>query len=332
MTTIYDVARHAQVSPSTVSRVLNNRASVDPRLAERVHASVEQLGFRRNHVARNLRRQQTSLWAMIISDVSNPFFTSMVRGVEDVAQRAGFSVVLCNSDEDLEKEARYIIAAESNRMAGVLISPSSPSDTDLTPLVRAGTPVVVIDRRLPHAKVDTVLGDNAAGASAATAHLIGKGYRRVACISGPNDIPTARDRVRGYRAGLRSAGQRPDASLLRYADFRESGGYEAMASLLDQPKPPDAVFVGNNLMTVGAMRCLSDRDVSVPADVGIVGFDDIPWAGLVKPSLTTVRQPTYEMGTVAAELLMKRIADPTRKRHTVTLPTQLIERGSSQRP
>src|SRR4051794_23263792 len=163
MTTIYDVAKQASVSPATVSRVLNNHASVDPKLVARVHAAVDHLGFQRNHVARSLRRQQTSTWAMIISDVGNPFFTSMVRGVEDVAQSAGFSVVLCNSDEDILKESKYIDAAVSDRMAGVLISPSSQDDTDITPLIQNRTPVVVIDRKLRKAPVDMVLVDNAAG-------------------------------------------------------------------------------------------------------------------------------------------------------------------------
>ena len=331
MTTIYDVARRAKVSPATVSRVLNNHASVDPGLVARVQAAVEHLGFQRNHLARSLRRQQTSTWAMIISDVGNPFFTSMVRGVEDVAQSAGFSVVLCNSDEDLHKESKYIAGAVNDRMAGVLISPSSEDETNISPLLQTQTPVVVIDRKLRKAPVDMVLVDNAAGAASATSHLIDQGYRRVACITGPEDIPTARDRARGYRSALRTAGHKFNSSLLRYGDFRERGGYEAMASLLELPLPPDAVFVANNLMTIGAMRCLAARGVPVPAAVGVVGFDDVLWAELVQPSLSTVRQPTYEMGAVAAELLARRVVDPDSPRQTVTLSTELVPRSSSVR-
>jgi LacI family transcriptional regulator len=268
---------------------------------------------------------------MIISDVGNPFFTSMVRGVEDVAQSAGFSVVLCNSDEDIHKESKYIAGAVSDRMAGVLISPSSEAQTDIRALIQTRTPVVVIDRKLRRPLVDMVLVDNASGAAEATSHLIEQGYRRVACITGPKDVPTAHDRARGYRAALRSAGHKVDSTLLRYADFRERGGYDAMASLLNLPLPPDAVFVANNLMTVGAMRCLAARGVPVPAGVGVVGFDDVPWAELVQPSLSTVRQPAYEMGTVAADLLARRIVDPDSPRQTVTLPTELVARNSSLR-
>lgn len=188
MTTIYDVARRARVSPATVSRVLNGRASVDPELAARVRQATQELEYRPNAVARSLRRSRTSLWAAIISDIGNPFFTSMVRGVEDVAQEAGFSVVLCNGDENPEKEASYVAAALAERMAGVIISPSG-RPTLINRLVEAGIPVVVIDRQPRGIAVDTVLVDNTHGAELATTHLIDNGYRRVACITGPVGSP-----------------------------------------------------------------------------------------------------------------------------------------------
>ncbi|SCL23376.1 transcriptional regulator, LacI family [Micromonospora rhizosphaerae] len=331
MTTIYDVARHAQVSPATVSRVLNGRASVDPVMAERVQQAMRELSYRPNAVARNLRLNQTSLWAVIISDIGNPFFTSMVRGVEDVAQKAGFSVALCNSDEDPEKESRYVAAALAQRMAGVIISTSGRASV-INKLVEAEIPVVAIDRQLRGVNLDTVLVDNTHGAEMATAHLLDGGYRRVACITGPRRISTAAERLRGYQQALRSRGIRPADRLIRFADFREEGGYQAMASLLDETEPPDAVFATNNLMTVGAMECLVDRGVEVPARFGVVGFDDIPWAHLVKPSLTTVSQPTYDVGRTAALLLTERITNPTKTPSTVTLRTGLQVRESSSRP
>ncbi|MEV0326992.1 LacI family DNA-binding transcriptional regulator [Micromonospora echinospora] len=330
MTTIYDVARMAEVSTSTVSRVLNGHSSVDPDLAARVRQAMLDLDYRPNAVARSLRRQRTSLWAVIISDIGNPFFTSLVRGIEDVAQEAGFSVVLCNGDEDPDKETRYVTAALDERMAGVIISPSGRPSL-INRLTETGMPVVAIDRQPRGVAVDTVLVDNVHGAEMATAHLVDSGYRRIACITGPRRISTAVQRLRGYQQALRAAGRTVTEDLVRYADFREDGGYRAMASLLDAAEPPDAVFVTNNLMTVGAVECLLDSEVVVPTQCGVVGFDDIPWAHLVRPSLSTVTQPTYDLGRAAASLLTERITNPAKASSTVTLRTALQVRESSVR-
>ncbi|WP_166354750.1 LacI family DNA-binding transcriptional regulator [Phytoactinopolyspora limicola] len=333
MATIYDVARHADVSAATVSRVLNGRGSVDPTLTERVLAAVAELGYRRNAVARNLRKQQTSLWAVIISDVQNPFFTSMVRGIEDVASAAGCSVVLCNSDENPEKESKYIGVALSEQMAGVIISPSSDRTEDFNLLPDSGCPVVMVDRQVKGVRCDSVLVDNEHGAEEATTHLIEQGYERIACITGPRRLSTAAQRLRGYRNAFKAAGRPVDESLIRAADFREHGGHDAMAALLDAAGPaPDAVFVANNLMTVGAMECLAERGRVIPDDIALVGFDEIPWADLVRPSITTVEQPTYEEGRAAAELLAHRIANPDRALTQQTLKTTLRVRASSTRP
>jgi LacI family transcriptional regulator len=330
MATIYDVARFAEVSPATVSRVVNGHANVDPVLAARVRDAMRQLDYRPNAVARNLRRSRTSLWAVVISDIGNPFFTSLVRGVEDVAQRAGYSVVLCNSDEDAAKEGQYVSAALSEQMAGVIISPSGRA-THVNRLADARVPVVVIDRQLRGAAVDTVLVDNEHGAELATGHLIENGFRRIACITGPKRISTAMQRLRGYQRALKRAGLPFEEDLVRYADFRSDGGYHAMTSLLALSPRPDAVFGANNLMTVGLLERLVDERVDVPSDIGVVGFDDVAWANLVRPSLTTVAQPTYELGRTAAELLVERIKAPGRRASTVTLHTKLHVRESSAR-
>jgi LacI family transcriptional regulator len=329
LATIYDVARRAQVSAATVSRVLNGRQTVDPLLAERVLDAVAELGYRRNAVARNLRKRQTSLWTVIISDVQNPFFTSLVRGVEDVASAAGYSVALCNSDENPEKESNYIAVALAEQAAGLIISPSSRHIEDLNLLAETGCPVVMVDRELKGVHGDSVLVDNEHGAEMATSHLIDQGYQQIACITGPRRLSTATQRLRGYREALRAAGRPVDEALVRMSNFREHGGYKAMASLLDEGAAPDAVFTANNLMTVGAMECLAERGLSIPGDVAVVGFDELPWADLVRPSITTVAQPTYDEGRAAAELLAKRIAQPDRKLTRVTLHTELRVRASS---
>jgi LacI family transcriptional regulator len=329
MRTIYDVARLAEVSPSTVSRVLNGKQTVDAELAERVRAAARALDYRPNAVARNLRRSRTNLWAVIISDINNPFFTSLVRGVEDVAQHAGHSVVLCNSDEDPDKEARYIAAVLAEQMAGVIISPTNRAG-NLQQLLAAKAPVVTIDRQVRGAAVDAVLVDNEHGAQLATEHLIEQGFQRIACVTGPRRVSTATARLRGYRAALRAAGRADDADLVRYADFREAGGRRALAELLSAGDRPDAVFVANNLMTTGALEALAEAGVPIPAGMGVVGFDDVPWAGFLQPPLTTVTQPTYELGRTAATLLLDRTTTPDRPPSVVTLPTELHVRGSSR--
>jgi LacI family transcriptional regulator len=328
MATIYDVAKRAGVSPATVSRVLNGQR-VDKALTERVHQATAELGFRRNALARNLRRSSTTLWAVIVSDIGNPFFTSLVRGVEDAAQAAGYSVVLCNTDESLKKEADYLSVAASEQMAGVIISPASERSSDVSTVLEAKMPVVTIDRSIRSAQLDSVRVDNVQGAAEATAHLLAAGYRRVACITGPRRATTASQRLKGYERAHRAVGIAVDRELVRHADFRQQGGYDAMSALLALPTPPDAVFVGNNPMTVGVLTCLADNGIEIPTGMGIVGFDDTPWAQLVRPSLSVVEQPTYDVGQTAGHLLIQRIAQPSRPPSTVVLPTSLTVRQSS---
>ncbi|MEV0582586.1 LacI family DNA-binding transcriptional regulator [Nonomuraea sp. NPDC050310] len=326
-TTIYDVARRAEVSAATVSRVLNGNPNVDPDMVARVLKAIRELGYRPNAVARNLRRSRTTLWAVIVSDVGNPFFTTLVRGVEDVAQQAGFSVVLCNTDENPAKEETYVAAALSQQMAGVIIS-TSGSTKAAKSLAGSPTPVVAIDRELAGAGVDMVVVDNAGGAEAATRHLAAAGFARIACITGPAGVSTAEQRLAGYLAGVKATGREP---MVLRSTFREQGGFDAMSALLDAPDRPDAVFVANNLMAVGAMRCLVRRRIAVPEEMGLVGFDELPWADLIRPSLTTVGQPAYELGRTAARLLADRIQSPASEPARIVLPTQLNVRQSSTR-
>jgi LacI family transcriptional regulator len=281
-------------------------------------------------VARNLRRNKSSLWAVIVSDITNPFYTTMVRGIEDVAQAAEYSVILCNTDEDGGKEAAYISVSLSLRVAGVIICPASESSTDVSPLLDGGIPVVIVDRKIDDDRVDSVLVDNAGGAADATRHLITSGYRRIACISGPRQVSTAADRLAGYTEALRAAGCEIDPELIRCTDFREGGAYAAMGELLDMADPPDAVFVANNLMTLGVLRYLAEHRIPVPDALGLVGFDDIPWPDVVGPGLSTVGQPTYQLGRAAAQTLVHRMTDAEGAPSTVTLPTQLIVRESSR--
>ncbi len=328
-TTISDVARAAEVSPATVSRVLNGTREVSSERAERVRRAVAELGYQPFGPARALRRQATDVWAVIVADIENPFFTSIVRGIEDGGREHGYRVMLCNSDENVRKEAEYIDVAIAERMAGVVIAVASTRASDLSPLRDAGIPIVAVDRRPVGRTVDCVLVDNEKGAFDATKHLVDVGASRVACITGPPRLSTATERVSGYRKALRQAGLPGDPSLVIRTDFREAGGYKAMRELCARADPPDAVLVANNLMTVGALEALRDEGLTVPGDMRVVGFDDAPWAKLLQPSLTVVSQPTYEIGRRSAELLLSARSQPGRPRQEILLSPHLIVRESA---
>lgn len=326
--TIYDVARLAQVSPATVSRVYNG-ARVATELTERVLSASEQLGYRPNRVARSLRRRAGEVIGLMISDIENPFFTALARGVEDEAQEAGRSVVLCNTDESLDKEGRYLQVMVDENVAGVIVAVASTEESDLSPLLDRSTPVVAIDRRPSKFDVDAVLVDNEHGAELATLHLLDAGYKRIGCITGPAHASTAETRVRGYLTALESRSIDLDVKLVRHTNFRVDGGYQAAADLLKK-KRVDALLTMNNLMAIGALAAMRELKTP-PPDIGFVTFDEVPWAGLVTPTITAVQQPAYEIGREAARLLSSRISQPSRPIQTVTLLTRLFERDSSCR-
>ncbi|RJK96388.1 LacI family DNA-binding transcriptional regulator [Vallicoccus soli] len=331
MATIQDVARRAGVSAATVSRALNSVGRVDPELVRRARQAAEELGYRPNAVARNLRRQRTAIWVLVISDVENPFFTRMARGVEDVAAAAGYSLVLCNTDEDLVKEQRYIGVADQEQAAGVIISPTSHA-TDVSRIRDRGIPVVAVDRTMD-GQLDSVVVDSRSSAREATEHLLAQGWRRVACITGPKGAATADERLRGYCDALppTRGGGRP-RGVVRHSTFKAEGGRAAAASLLDAAAPPDAIFVANNQMAVGVLAELRARGVRPGRDLGVVAFDDPPWAELVDPPLTGIAQPSYEIGAAAARVLRDRLAGtlggPAREE---VLPARLVVRESSLR-
>jgi LacI family transcriptional regulator len=326
MVKIVDVAREAGTSVATVSRALNNNDRVDPELAARVRAAATKLGYRPNNIARNLRRQRTSLWMLIISDIEIAFFTSVARGVEDTAMKHGFSVVLCNADEDDLKEAQYVDLAVAEQAAGVIISPHS-DQTHIDRLTAARIPVVLIDRGLDE-PVDSVITDSRGGAQAATEHLLAQGWKRPACITGPQSAQTAMLRRFGYEDALRGASVK--TSRIVHRPFTIDGGRDATAALLDRDRPPDSLFVGNAALALGVLQELRTRDLRPGRDLGLICFDDAPWAPFIDPPISVVSQPAYRMGQQAASLLVERIGGaahaPPRR---IVLGTDLIVRVSS---
>lgn len=320
MATIYDVARLAQVSPATVSRVFNG-ASVSADKVAAVRRAATELDFTPNRAARNLRRQSSEVIGLVIPDIENPYFTEMARGVEDVASEAGFSVVLCNSDSQLEKEATYLQIAVAEHMSGVIIAPASER-TQLDGILATGRPVVAVDRSTRY-DVDGVVMANRAAGSSATESLLAADHRRIAYIGGPQEIDTAAERAAGWRAALAAADvdERAD-ELIRFATFGVDGGRAAMEDLLALPDPPDAIVAGNNLIGVGAIQVLTEHGLT-PPQVGVAVIGSLPFTTLSPTAVTVVRLPARHMGVTAARMLLERIEGDRQPSRTVVLRNEL---------
>lgn len=333
-TRIADVAALARVSPATVSRVLNHAPFVDPELRARVQQAVATLSYRPDRVARSLRRGATATLGLIISDVQNPFFTALVRGVERVARARDLLVMLCNADGDPLHERRYGEALIAERVAGVVIASADPGGETVRALVSAGVPTVIVDRASGQTEVDTVFVNNHAGARCAVEHLTALGHRNIGLITGPVDFSVARERLEGYAAGLLQAGLPFDPALVQIGDFRQASGRAAMARLLHGSRNQlDAVFVAGDLMTLGALAAIHEAELSIPRDISVVGFDDMPWASALNPPLSTVAQPVTAMGEIAAQLVIDRIeghAEPE-QRHVLLDPHLVIRASTAAR-
>jgi len=327
MTSIKEVAEAAGVSTATVSRVLSNGTHVRPELRKRVQEAVDRLGYRPNLVARSLRSQHTSTLGLIVSDIRNPFFTSISRAVEDTAYEQGFSILLCNTDEDPEKEAIYLNLMQDANVAGIIFSPTRQMAESFGTMALK-TPIVVVDRTLKDSDVDAVLLDNVEAAARLTTHLIENGYRRIGAICGERST-TGRERRAGYEQAMQAHGLTPAAELMKYIPPKPESGYAAAREMLDSPQPPDAFFTSNSLLAEGALQAIRERGMIIPDQIALVTFDETTWASLVQPPITLIAQPTYEIGRTAAELLLQRVADPTRATRRVILKGQLVVRGSS---
>jgi DNA-binding LacI/PurR family transcriptional regulator len=319
-----DVARRAGVSPATVSRVLNGAASVRPEYKEKVLRAIAESGYRPNRLASNLRRQKAEMIGVVVSDIENPHFTQMVRAVEDAAYREGYRVLLCNTDEDPEKQSSYLRMLAAERVLGVLLSPSDPAGEEIPELLDLGIPVVAFDRTVEDPRADAVTVDNRAGARLATERLLGLGHERVGFVGGPVNIETSAERRAGYEGAMRGAGFAPRSSL---GGFRIEDGRTATEELLETGDLT-ALLIGNNLMTIGALEALKARGVRVPEEVALVAVDDPPWADLVEPPLTTLAQPVRRMADRAVELLLGGIGGRRGEPRRVVFDFELKVRGS----
>ncbi len=325
---IKDVADKAGVSVATVSRVINNNPNVKARLKQRVLQAIEEIGYQPSGIARSMRNQSLPVVGLIISDIQNPFFTSMVRAVEDTALENGYTVLLCNSDEDPKKEQLYIDVMARERVAGIIIIPSRSESCPA--LKKLKVPIVVVDRKLRDIRTDTVLLDNVAGSKLAMEHLIQLGHRRIGLVGAPTSASVGADRFLGYQKALQDHGIEVDQSLIQMGDFKEPGGYRATLRLLELERKPTAVFAANNLMTMGMLKAVREKGVRIPEDLSVIGFDDMPWLTLITPPMTTVGQPVYKMGAEAARLLFERLSSgPEKPPSRIVLKPELIIRSST---
>jgi len=330
MATMADVAARAGVSVATVSRALSGDPKrVSAPVLQRIVDAAEELEYIPNNLARNMRSGSARILGLIISDIGNPFFTAVARGVEDVAQRHGYSLVLSNTDENPDREAASLGVMAAERAAGIIIATTNENGSALRRFADLGMAVVAIDRHIVDLPTDSVVVDNEGGAYEAVTHLVRLGHRRIAIIGGPSDADTARERSRGYERALREARIRVTPELVCAGDFRETAGLTMTRRLLDLPEPPTAIFAVNNLTTIGVLGALRERGLVVPRQLSVVGFDDIPTGELLEPPLTVVQQPTYRVGARAADLLIRRLREPAAPVKEVVLSARLIVRGST---
>jgi DNA-binding LacI/PurR family transcriptional regulator len=330
MPTMADVAARAGVSVATVSRALSGDPKrVSAPALQRIIDAAEELDYIPNNLARNMRAGSTRILGLIISDIGNPFFTAVARGVEDVAQRHGYSLVLSNTDENPDREAASLGVMAAERAAGVIIATTNENGTALRRSADLGMAIVAIDRHIVDLPTDSVVVDNEGASYEAVRHLVRLGHRRIAIVGGPHDADTARDRMRGHERALREARITVEPELVCRGDFREAAALTMTRSLLDLPEPPTAIFAVNNLTTIGVLGALRERGVDVPGEVSVVGFDDIPTAELLDPPLTVVQQPTYRVGARAADLLIRRLREPGAPVKEVVLSARLVVRGST---
>lgn len=330
---ITDVARAAGVSSATVSRVLNGAATVDPELARRVREAAAESGYVPNPNGRALRRQRTDVWAAIVSDLQNPFFTSLVAAVEHVAVRSGHSVMLCNTDEQLTRERGYLSTAIAQRMAGVVVSVTSEQESDLSALLAAGVPTVAVDRRVHDFPGDTILLDNVRAGRMAAQHLLELGHRDIVCLAGPSGVSTTEDRLRGALDALDEAGIPHDDRRMLRSDLKSDEAEGMVRDLIDGDRRPDAIFATNGPVTAGAYRAIQASSLRMPDDISLVGVDDDRWTQMVRPSVTLVAQPVEEMGERAAEQLLVRGMDPDAPAlHLLLTPRLIIRKSTGPKP
>ena len=327
---IKDIAEAAEVSTATVSRVLSGKQNVRPAVRDKVLAVAKKLNYTPNRAARSLRSRRSSSIGLIVADIQNPFFASVSRAVEDIAHENDYSVILCNSDENPQKEQMYLELMQNENAAGIILAPTGDLARHFPQELADAGPMVVIDRKVNDAAVDSVVIDNFEAAQALTRHLLEHGYRRIAGLFGANSV-TGQERLRGFKEALQAGNIALDEELLICLPAREAEGHAAVSRLLEMTNPPDAILTSSGLLANGAFRAIRDKELSVPDQIAFATFDESPWTTMIRPAITVIEQPTYAIGQTAGEMLFKRIAEPDRPTRQVVLSSRLIVRQSCGR-
>ena len=330
MATIREVAESAGVSYATVSHVINNTRVVTQETRERVLAAMSALNYRPNALARSLRQGKTNSLGLVLPDSANPFFAEISRSIEDAAFKKGYSVFLCNTELDTQRELFYVDVLSKKQVDGIIFVAAGDQADSLDFLLRQNMPVVMIDRDLPNVEVDAVLTDHQLGGRLATQHLIQLGHKRIACIAGPSSITPSAERLTGYRKALEEAGLSYDERLIMRGDYHAQSGMDITHAILKLEPRPTAIFALNDLMALGALRAAAEAGYSVPRDLAVVGYDDLELARFTNPPLTTIAQPKKEIGAQAVNLLVDRIALKSRSPSRLVLAPELIVRRSTQ--
>ncbi len=328
--TIHDVARQVNLSIATVSRALNRPESVSEPTRQRVLEAVRLTGYRPDAIGRSLREGRSRSIGLIVSDIRNPFYASITKAVEDIAQVRGYGVLICNADERPERAEEALRFLASHQVSGIIHVPTGENTAALQDLEARGVPIVDLDRMSGLQNAGAVLVDNRHGAQLAAEHLIGLGHARIATIAGPRHLTTGLERLEGFERALAAAGVKLPRRYVEVGDFREASGLRAAQRLFGLPTPPTALFVANNEMMAGALGAVLKGRRRIPEELSLVGFDDARWAQYMHPPLTVVAQPIEAMGALAAEQLFARLEGQPSSVHV--LKTTLIVRASTGPP
>ncbi|MGG0287355.1 LacI family DNA-binding transcriptional regulator [Peribacillus butanolivorans] len=336
MTTIYDIAKKANVSPMTVSRVINNKGNISEKTREKVEAVIKELNYIPNSAAQSLNIKKTKLLSLIITDITNPFFTKVARGAADKANQMGYQLILCNTDENYEKESEYINALISKRVDGVIIAPTGDQSTkNLKKLIKNRIPFTLIDRQIEDVSCDRVLGDNYEGTKLLLQHLIDYGHQRIAMVHGPLTISTSKERYQAYIETLKINDLKIDPTFLVETHYKQEKQWNGIAHLVNVSPAdrPTAIFAANNFIAIKIIKSLREKKIKVPEDIAVVCFDDLELFSDFDPFLTVSSQPAYDFGYLGTQLVIERVDEvgPADYR-TINLKPELVIRKSSGTP
>lgn len=329
--TISDVAREAQVSEATVSRVLNNVPNVADDLRTRVLTAINQLDYQPSRAARTLRKNLQDVIGFLVPSIQDTIFGAVLQGAQDFAYENQIGIVTYSTADDLKRQQMYFDSLLSEQLAGLVIVPAPGTDPQVIKnMQKQGVHIVLLDRKLPEFNADFIGSDNIQGAYSAVNHLINQGYKRIATVAGSQNVSTGIERLTGYHMALTEANFKTNPDWVKFGNFDQHMSYTAVTSLMALQNPPDAIFVANDAMTIGALNAIRDLELRIPGDIAIIGFDEIPLADLLSPALSTVEQPAQVLGEEALRLLADLMRNSDRTTRIIQIPTKLNVRSSSQ--